>query len=155
MAVIGTVLVLAGALLLAAEARAPAGLLGAAGGVALTAGSLALATAAGAGMWAILPITLTPGLAACLWVAATARRRPAVGQRPAREALDGEFGIVRQWTGGGGQVVAAGALWRARRTRADERRGDGTLHAGDAVIVERVSGATLSVRRAADSEGPW
>jgi hypothetical protein len=31
----------------------------------------------------------------------------------------------------------------------------GALHAGDPVIVERVTGATVAVRRAGSWEGPW
>jgi len=44
-----------------------------------------------------------------------------------------------------------GALWQARRSMADE---DGVLAAGDQIVVERVSGLTLAVRRAEDWEVP-
>jgi membrane-bound serine protease (ClpP class) len=61
------------------------------------------------------------------------------------------MGVVRNWTGGDGQVFVDGALWRARRSWADD---DGELGEGDPVVVERVSGLTLAVRRAEDWEKP-
>src|SRR4051812_15630922 len=119
------------------------------------AGALTIAAAAEAGMWAILAITVGAGLAACMWLATAARRSTASREREDRPALSGEFGIVRNWSNGDGEVVAAGALWRAHRIVASEDDDDAAIHAGDAVVVERVSGATLTVRPAADSEGPW
>jgi membrane protein implicated in regulation of membrane protease activity len=59
--------------------------------------------------------------------------------------------VVRNWNGGGGQVFVDGALWRGRRSWADE---EGELHEGDSVVVERVSGLTLAVRKAEDWEEP-
>ena len=44
-----------------------------------------------------------------------------------------------------------GALWRARPSWPD---GEQELAAGDAVVVERVSGLTLAVRRAEEWEEP-
>jgi membrane-bound ClpP family serine protease len=159
MIVLGVVLLLAGAALLVAEAHVPAGALGAAGGVSLTAGGLVLMTAAGAGMWVILPVTLGACLIACLWVSIAARKSLASQLRPVRsgsEGLSGQFGIVRNWTGTDGQVLVDGALWRARRTWPDDEDDEaGALRTGDQVIVERVKGLTLGVRRAEEWEGPW
>ena len=45
-----------------------------------------------------------------------------------------------------------GALWRARCSVLEE---DAQLDAGDAVVVERVSGLTLAVRRAEEWEEQW
>jgi membrane-bound serine protease (ClpP class) len=61
------------------------------------------------------------------------------------------MGVVRNWSGADGQVLVDGALWRARRSWADE---DGVLGAGDPIVVERVSGLTLAVRKAEEWEAP-
>ena len=61
--------------------------------------------------------------------------------------------MVRNWADGAGQVLVDGALWRARRSWPDDERGQ--LGAGDAVVVERVSGLTLGVRRAEEWEEAW
>lgn len=152
---IGVALVLFGACLLVAEAHLPAGILGVAGGLAL-AGGVALAVA-GAG--ASLGVMLAGGVAALavsgLWLGvvtrkalATRRLRSASG----REGLSGRMGVVRNWAGASGQVFVDGALWRAQRSLTDE---DADLGVGDSVVVERVSGLTLGVRRAEDWEEPW
>jgi membrane protein implicated in regulation of membrane protease activity len=47
-----------------------------------------------------------------------------------------------------GQVFLDGALWRARLWTGDEER----LHRGDPIVVERVDGLTLTVRRAEEWE---
>ena len=65
------------------------------------------------------------------------------------EALCGRVGVVRRWSEAG-QVFVDGALWRARHEWAGTD-GEG-LHEGDPVVVERVSGLTLSVRRAEEWE---
>lgn len=155
MVVLGVVLLLVGAALLVAEAHVPAGVLGATGAV-LLAGGTALAIA-GAGAGVALAIAAAAGAAACaaLWITLAARKSLAVRRlKPAagREALAGHLGVVRSWTGDDGQVLVDGALWRARRSLADE---NGALHTGDSVVVERVSGLTLAVRRAEEWEEPW
>ena len=58
--------------------------------------------------------------------------------------------MVRRWSEPAGQVFVDGALWRARHDWA-ETDGD-ALHEGDPVVVERVSGLTLCVRRADEWE---
>src|SRR5918998_1421510 len=120
---VGVALVLVGVALMVAEAHVPSGALGAAGGGAL-AGRAALAT--------------RKSLAA--------RRLRAVS---GREALSGRTGVVRSWAGEAGQVFVDGALWRARKSWSDDKE---ELGAGDAVVVERVSGLTLGVRRAEEWE---
>jgi membrane protein implicated in regulation of membrane protease activity len=97
-----------------------------------------IAAAAVTGLW--LAVATRKGLAA-------RRLRASSG----REALSGRTGVVRSWHDGGGQVFVDGALWRARRSWPDGE----DLAAGDAVVVERVSGLTLAVRRAEDWEEPW
>ena len=125
----GALLVLVGAALLVAEAHVPAGILGVGGGVAL-AGGAALAIGGAGGSLAVV-------LAAML----------------AALAVIGRQGVVRTWSGAGGQVLVDGALWRARRSLADDEEGE--LGVGDSVVVERVNGLTLAVRRAEDWEEAW
>jgi membrane protein implicated in regulation of membrane protease activity len=77
-------------------------------------------------------------------VAGVARRRAATGA----EALVGHIGVVRNVLAPVGQVFVDGALWRAQPCW-DE---PGGLREGDRVVVERVQGLTLSVRRAEEWE---
>jgi membrane protein implicated in regulation of membrane protease activity len=59
-------------------------------------------------------------------------------------------GVARGWNGPAGQVFVDGALWRARHGWPGAE-GE-AIREGDSVVVERVSGLTLSVRRAEDWE---
>jgi membrane-bound serine protease (ClpP class) len=89
------------------------------------------------------------------WLAVAARKSLTARRRQVasgREALSGRPGVVRNWNGEGGQVFVDGALWRARCSPIEE---DAHLDAGDAVVVERVSGLTLAVRRAEEWEEQW
>jgi membrane-bound serine protease (ClpP class) len=58
--------------------------------------------------------------------------------------------VVRSWSEPAGQVFVDGARWRARREWAPSD--EAGLREGDAVVVERVNGLTLSVRRAEEWE---
>jgi membrane-bound ClpP family serine protease len=151
---IGVVLVLVGAALLVAEAHVPAGVLGALGGIALAGGAALAIVGAGGGLAIVLSAVLAAGAVAALWLALATRKALAAGRLRAssgREALSGRMGVVRNWSNGGGQVFVDGALWRARRSWADDGE---ELGEGDPVVVERVSGLTLAVRRAEDWEEP-
>jgi membrane-bound serine protease (ClpP class) len=148
----GVVLVVVGAALLVAEAHVPSGALGAAGGVALAGGAALALAGAGGGVAVIVGAVLGALAATGLWLAfatrkalATRRLRSASG----REALAGRCGVVRSWQNGDGQVFVDGALWRARPSWPDR---DEKLAVGDAVVVERVTGLTLGVRRAEEWE---
>ena len=152
MIAIGIVLVLAGAALLVAEAHAPAGVLGVAGGLALASGAALSIAAAGGGLAIVLPVTVGAGAIAGLWLALATRKALAIqslGSSAGREALSGRVGVVRNWSESGGQVLVDGALWRARHSWIDE---DDAIGEGDPVVVERVSGLTLSVRKAEEWE---
>jgi membrane-bound serine protease (ClpP class) len=149
---IGVALAVVGVTLLVAEAHVPGGVLGVTGGVTLATGvALALAgTGGGAGV--IVGVVLGALAASGLWLAlvtrkalATRRLRSASG----RDALPGRCGVVRRWENGDGQVFVDGALWRARPSWPDSEE---QLRPGDTVVVERVSGLTLGVRRAEEWE---
>ena len=151
----GVALVIVGAALLVAEAHVPGGVLGVFGGVALATG-LALAVAgAGAGIAIVIASVLAAGAVAGLWLAVATRK--ALATRRLRissgsEALSGRHGVVRSWSDGVGQVLVDGALWRARNSWPDE---ESELGVGDAIVVERVNGLTLGVRRAEEWEEQW
>jgi membrane-bound serine protease (ClpP class) len=152
---LGVALVLVGAALLVAEAHVPSGALGAAGGLTLAAGAALAIAGAGGGVAIVIAAIAAAMAVSAGWLMiatrkglATRRLRAASG----REALSGRTGVVRSWAGDGGQVFVDGALWRARRSWADDKQ---EIDVGDAVVVERVSGLTLAVRRAEEWEEPW
>ena len=135
-----------------AEAHLPGGALGVAGGAALAGGAAIALAGAGGGAAVVIGAVLGVMAATGLWLAfatrkalATRRLRSASG----REALMGRCGVVRRWQNGDGQVFVDGALWHARPSWPDS---DDQLSAGDAIVVERVTGLTLGVRRAEDWE---
>lgn len=153
MTALGFALLLMGAVLVVAEAHVPGGVLGVAGGVALIAGGIIVIAALGGGAALAVPVGVGLGVAAGGW--ALVVTRTAASARRARiqagaEALCGRVGVVRRWSEPAGQVFVDGTLWRARHEWA-ETDGEG-LHEGDPVVVERVSGLTLSVRRAEEWE---
>jgi membrane-bound ClpP family serine protease len=151
---IGVALLLVGATLLVVEAHVPGGVIGAAGALTLAGGAALAIAGAGGGLAIVLSAVIAAGVVAGLWLAVATRKALATRSLRAssgREALSGRVGVVRSWNGDGGQVFVDGALWRARRSWADE---EGELAAGDSVVVERVSGLTLAVRRAEDWEDP-
>jgi membrane-bound ClpP family serine protease len=153
MTALGFALLLVGAMLVVGEAHVSGGVLGVVGGLALIFGGVIVIGALGGGAALAVPVGVGLGGAAGGW--ALLATRQAAGSRRTRiqagaEALCGRVGVVRRWSESGGQVFLDGALWRARHehAQADEE----TLHEGDSVVVERVSGLTLSVRRAEDWE---
>jgi membrane-bound ClpP family serine protease len=148
----GVALLVVGAILLVAEAHVPGGVLGAVGGLALAGGAALAIAGAGGGAAIVVGAVLGVLGATALWVAFAARKVLATRRLRAasgREALTGRCGVVRSWENGDGQVFVDGALWRARPSWPDAAE---QLAAGDAVVVERVTGLTLGVRKAEDWE---
>src|SRR3954451_12103903 len=173
MSELGLLLLVVGAALAVVEAHVPThGALGAVG-VATGAGGLALLVAgAGSGTGIAVAVALVAALfgGAFLLVVlgrALAARpagpaspwivpRKALAARRARvrsgvEGLIGRVGEVRSSPAPLGQVFLDGALWRARLWGLEEAR-DVVLQRGDPIVVERVDGLTLTVRRAEDWE---
>jgi len=151
---IGVAMLLVGAALLVVEAHVAAGVIGAVGALAMAGGAALAIAGAGGGLAIVLSAVVAASAVSGLWLAVATRKALATRKLRAssgREALSGRLGVVRSWNGAGGQVFVDGALWRGRRSWADE---EGELHAGDSVVVERVSGLTLAVRRAEDWEEP-
>lgn len=153
MSVLTLCLLILGLVLLVVEAHVPTyGALGAAGLAAVIAGLVLLVLGSGASLLVALALAVPVTAAAGLFGAVTVRKVRAATRRRARcgaEGLVGRVGVVRRSLDPTGQVALDGALWRARRSWADE---DGPPPGkGDPVVVDHVQGLTLTVRRA----DPW
>ena len=150
---IGLLLVLVGATLVVAEAHVPThGALGTAAAVALAAGIGLLVSGAGLGAGAVLGATLATALFSLALVLLIARKGLAARRLRARggaEGLVGRLGEVRAAPAPVGRVFVDGALWRARRW---DLEGEPELQPGDPVVIEQVSGLTLTVRPAEEWE---
>ncbi len=162
MTALGFLLLALGAVLVVAEAHAPSGVLGAVGGVALMIGGIVVIAALGGGAALAVPVGATFGVAAVGWTMLATRAAASIHRRrvvAGSEAPCGRLGVVRGWNGAGGQVFVEGALWRARQQPIardldpnPDVDPDDLLHEGDQIVVERITGLTLCVRRAEEWE---
>jgi membrane-bound ClpP family serine protease len=138
-----------GASLLVAEAHLSSyGLLGIVGVVLLATGGILAVGAAGGSLVTALAVVIPIALVLGGLVVVAARKSLAASRRRVSggaEGLIGRVGVVRHDVGPVGEVVVQGELWRARNSWVDE---DAVLAEGEHVVVERVHGLTLSVRRA-------
>jgi membrane-bound ClpP family serine protease len=152
MVILGITLLLTGAALLVAEAHLPTyGILGVAGLASLVAGGVIAVDASGGGAALVLAVGLVLTLIAGVALVAVVRGAKSVARRPARtggEGIVGQLGVVRHELEPVGQVFVDGALWRARPAWGEPDN----LREGDPVVVEQISGLTLSVRRAEEWE---
>jgi membrane-bound serine protease (ClpP class) len=150
---LGIVLMLTGAALAAAEAHVPShGALGGSAAVAVAAGLALVIAGAGASLALALVAGLGLGLVASAYALLVVRKGLAATRsrvRSGTEGLIGRVGEVRAEPAPLGQVFLDGALWRARVWAGDEEE---TLRRGDPIVVERVDGLTLTVRRAEEWE---
>jgi membrane-bound serine protease (ClpP class) len=146
---LGIALMLAGAALAAAEAHVQFhGLLGAAAAVAAGSGVALVVAGAGAGIAVALAVGVCLALLAAAYALLVLRKGVAATRRRVRsgpEGLIGQLGEARA----SGQVFLDGALWRARLWAGDEAP---ALERGEPIVVERVDGLTLTVRRAEEWE---
>jgi membrane-bound ClpP family serine protease len=153
MTALGLALLVVALVLLLAEAHlSTGGLIGACASVAVVGGVILLLLAAGAGAAVVLIVALCVGVAAMSLLLLFRRRilRPLrVRPRTGREALVGHVGVVRSNGGPAAQVFLDGSLWRAEPSPIHH---DTELHDGDRVVVERVNGLTLCVRKAEEWE---
>ena len=153
MSTFGIVLMLLGAALAAAEAHVPShGALGGSAAAAIAAGIALVVAGAGIGTAVALAAGLVAGVLAAVFALIAARKALVASHRRVRsgtEGLIGRVGEVRATPAPLGQVFLDGALWRARVWNLDE---DAALQRGDAIVVERVDGLTLTVRRAEEWE---
>jgi membrane-bound serine protease (ClpP class) len=153
MVALGITLLLTGAALVVADLHIASGVLTATAGISLIAGWAILIGALGGGAVIAVPVGIalgTVGAVRGLKVTRNAAPLRHIGVRAGAESLSGRVGVVRSWHGSAGRVFVEGALWRARQEWPDPAPEE--LHEGDSVVVERVSGLTLRVRRAEDWE---
>ena len=153
---LGMALLVIGALIAVAEAHYPThGIAGGIGVVAMAIGAVLAISGLGAGLLLALLAGLTLAGIGVGIVTLSLKQGVAVRRRRIRtgaEAIVGQVGVVRNWTDSAGSVALDGALWRACRSVARDEDEDPELHAGDSVVVERLTGLTLSVRRAEEWE---
>jgi membrane-bound ClpP family serine protease len=161
MTALGMVLLVLGALVATAEAHYPAhGFAGGLGVMAMALGAVLAISGLGAGIALGLLAGVTLAGVGGGAVMLSVRSGSAVRHRRVRtgaEGILGEIGVVRSWAESAGSVSLHGALWRACRSATlddDEEDQAPALHAGDRVVVERLSGLTLSVRPAEKWELP-
>jgi membrane-bound ClpP family serine protease len=148
-AVIFAALVLGAGLLLAAVHLPRHSLLAMLGVGLLTAG-IALAVVESLAALVLTVLVGASFAAAALGLVIVAARKAWIASRRridcGAEGLVGHVGVVRRSLDPLGQVAVDGELWRARRSWAEaEVPPPGE---GEAVVVDRVEGLTLSVRRA-------
>jgi membrane-bound ClpP family serine protease len=153
MSTVGILLVLVGATLVVAEAHVPShGILGTTAAAALATGIALLVSGAGLGAAAVAGTALVTALFSLALVALIVRKGMATRSIRARggaEGLIGHVGEVRAAPAPVGRVFVDGALWRARQWGFE---GEPALRPGDPVVIERVSGLTLTVRPAEEWE---
>jgi membrane-bound ClpP family serine protease len=141
-------LVVMGASLLIVEAHvASYGILGLLGIASLSAASVLAAEAAGGNALVALAVVLPAAILMSAVSVVAARKALAMRRRRPRagpEDLIGRIGVMQH-----GDVMVSGERWRARRSWEEDER---ALEEGDQVVVERVQGLTLSVRRAEEWE---
>jgi len=152
--VLGVLLLVLGTTLVVTESHVPSlGMLGGPGVLAIVLGTVLAVAGLGGGVAiaavaAVLIALASGGFLGLAMRKGTAARRRRV--RTGAEGLIGRTGTVRSWGEPSGKVLVDGALWRARRAISDD---DGDeLREGDHIVVERLSGLTLAVRRAEDWE---
>jgi membrane-bound ClpP family serine protease len=159
MTALGVALMMIGAIVVVVEAHVPTlGMLGGPGVVALGVGSVLAISGLGGGIALGLVTALLLVSTSVAVLALSLRKGLAVRQRRIKtgpEGLIGHIGTVQSWSEPTGKVLVDGALWRARHSWPDETDEDDEqreFDAGDQVVVERLNGLTLGVRRAEDWE---
>jgi membrane-bound serine protease (ClpP class) len=152
---LGIFLLVVGATLVVIETHVPAlGMLGGPGVAALVVGAVLAVGGLGGGLGVVLATALILAFAGTGVLVLALRKGAAVRRRrisTGPESLVGQVGVVRSWADPNGRVLIDGALWRARRAWSDDDA-EADLHEGDAIVVERLSGLTLAVRRAEEWE---
>jgi membrane-bound serine protease (ClpP class) len=155
MTALGVSLLILGAIVIVAEAHVQSlGMLGGPGVLALGVGAVLAVSGLGGGL--LLALVLAVILVACSLgvIGLSLQKGMAVRRRRVRtgaEGLIGHLGVVRSWAEPTGSVVVDGCLWQARRSLTDDED-EPELHAGDQVVVERLTGLTVAVRRAEEWE---
>ncbi len=154
MTALGIALLTVGAVVIIVETHLPAlGLLGGPGVIAVAVGAVLTVSGFGGGIALGVVTALLLSIAAVTVLALTLKHGGQVRGRRIRtgaEGLIGHVGVVRSWGEPAGRVFVDGALWRARHSWPDDP--EEALCEGDRVVVERLNGLTLGVRKAEDWE---
>ena len=153
---LGLICLIVGALVAVVEAHYPThGVAGGVGVAVMAVGAVLALSGLGAGVVVGLLAGLALAGAGGAAVGFTVTRGAAVRRRRVRggaEGLIGQIGVVRSWTEPTGSVALHGSVWQARRSFGPEEDEVPELASGDKVVVERLSGLTLSVRPAEEWE---
>jgi membrane-bound serine protease (ClpP class) len=149
MTAIGIALLVVGAIVVTVEAHVPSlGLLGGPGVIALAVGAVLAVAGLGGGLVLGLVAAVMLTAVGVGVVGVSVSKGAAVRRRRVRTDLVGRLGVVRRWDTPDGTVLVDGALWNARPSLPEGE----PLHSGDRIVVERVNGLTLCVRKAEDWE---
>jgi membrane-bound serine protease (ClpP class) len=152
MTALGLALLVIGGVIVVLEAHIQSlGFLGVPGVAALAAGAVLAVTGLGGGIALVVACAVALAAVGAAVVALSLHKGVAVRRRRIQtgsEGIIGHLGVVRRWTEPKGTVFVDGALWQARLSLPDEE----PLHEGDHVVVERVNGLTLCVRKAENWE---
>ncbi len=152
MLTVGVILLVVAVLLMLGEAHmSTGGLIASVAVLALTGAVTLLLLSAGAGLLAPLAGAagvLAPSLVGLLVLRRSLRSARSRRPRAGAEAMIGHVGVLRAGTAGA-RVFVDGGLWRARPGPLEDAS---ALHDGDRVVVERIDGLTLGVRRAEEWE---
>jgi len=149
MTAIGIALLVVGAIVVTVEAHVPSlGMLGGPGVVALAIGAVLAVGGLGGGIALGLVAAVLVTAVGVGVVGLSVAKGKAVGRHRVRTDLVGRLGVVRRWDAPDGTVLVDGALWNARPSFPDGE----PIRSGDRIVVERVSGLTLCVRKAEDWE---
>jgi membrane-bound ClpP family serine protease len=156
MTALGVSLLVIGAFVILLEAHIPSlGVLGGPGVLLLVLGSVLALLGLGGGIAVVVVTALLLGAVGGATVLVSVRKGMAVKRRRIRtggEGLIGHLGVVRSWETSAGKVQVDGALWQARLSWPEDEDPQAKLHSGDSVVVERLNGLTLCVRRAEEWE---
>jgi membrane-bound serine protease (ClpP class) len=149
---LGIALLVVGAIVVTVEAHVPTlGVLGGPGVIALAVGAVLAVAGLGGGLVLGLVAAFTLAAIGVGVVGLSVSKGAAVRRHRVRtgaEGIIGQLGVVRRWEQPAGTVLVDGALWSARPSIPDAQ----PLESGDQVVVERVTGLTLCVRKAEDWE---
>jgi membrane-bound ClpP family serine protease len=153
---LGLILLIVGALVAVVEAHTPThGIAGGLGVAVMAIGAVLAISGLGAGVILGLAGGLVLAGAGGAYVGLTVKHAAGVRRRRVRggaEGLLGQIGVVRSWADAGGSVSLQGGVWRATRSPGVDDDPPAELHSGDKVVVERLTGLTLSVRPAEEWE---
>jgi membrane-bound ClpP family serine protease len=149
MTAIGIALLVVGVIVVLVEAHVPSlGMLGGPGVLALAVGAVLAVAGLGGGVALEVVAALLVGGSGLAVVGLSISKGAAVRKHRHRSGLIGRFGVVRRWSEPEGTVLVDGGLWHAYPSLPDGEE----IHEGDKVVVERVSGLRLAVRKAEDWE---